>query len=119
MAVDIVSGGPMSCHCLLGEAVALPAALKVVEDFELKFVHGVVVLCSNAIPNHRISLVEYSSFLGRKGLEILRSRNGLGYTVWNIRHGVEEVRVRDKVGEFAQLQKRQRRSFTQSGRGKQ
>ena len=79
----------MSCHCLLGEDVALPATLKVVEHFELKVVHGVVMLCSNAIPNHRESLVEYSSFLGREGLEILRSRNGLSYTVLIIGHGVE------------------------------
>ena len=86
----------MPCHCLLGEAVALPAALKVVEDFELKVVHGVVMLCSNAIPNHRESLVEYSIFLGRESLEILRSHNGLAYTVWIIRHGVEELRARDR-----------------------
>lgn len=86
----------MPCHCLLREAVAFPAALKVVEDFELKFVHGVVMLCANAIPNRRESLVEYSSFLGREGLEILRSHNGLGDTVWIVRsHGVEELRVRD------------------------
>jgi hypothetical protein len=88
----------MPCHCLLGDGVALPAALKVVEDFELKFGHNVVMLCSNAIPNHRESLVEYSSFLGRKGLEILRFRDSLGYTGWVIRrlvirHCVEELEL--------------------------
>jgi hypothetical protein len=92
-AVDIVSAGPMPCHCLLGDGVALPAALKVVEDFELKFGHNVVMLCSNAIPNHCESLVEYSSFLGGEGLEILRFRNSLGYTGWIIRHCVEELEL--------------------------
>jgi hypothetical protein len=70
----------MPCHCLFGDAVAQPAALKIVEDSPLKFGHNVVVLCSNAIPNRRESVVEYSSFLGRKGLGILRFRNSLGYT---------------------------------------
>ena len=83
----------MPCHCLLGDRVALPAALKVVEDFELKFGHNVVMLCSNAIPNHRESLVEYSSFLGRKGLEILRFRNSLRYTGWIIRHCVGKLEL--------------------------
>ena len=93
MAVGIASAGPMPCHCLLGDGVALPAALKVVEDFELKFGHNVVMLCSNAIPNHRVGLVEYSSFLGGEGLEILRFRNSLGYTGWIIRHCVEELEL--------------------------
>lgn len=92
-AVGTASAGPMPCHCLLGDGVALPAALKVVEDFELKFGHNVVMLCSNAIPNQREGLVEYSSFLGGEGLEILRFRNSLGYTGWIIRHCVEELEL--------------------------
>ena len=106
----------MSRHCLLGEDIALPAALKVIEDFEIEFSHDVVGSCLNAVPDHRVSLVESSIFLRGKRFETLRLPDGRSNASWVVSHCVEELEV-EVIEKSARVQQQKRQSFTHSGCG--
>ena len=86
LTVDVVSRSPVPRHGLLGDRIAGPAALEVVEDFELEFGHDVVWLSLNAIPDDRVSLIEYSIFFYREGLQILCFSDNRRHESWVTSH---------------------------------